>query len=415
MATQNLATTAERQPLTGGMTPLLKQRLMVWFLEHKQAGGDIARLVDSAHLSEVTGATVTNVNRALWSLQKQGLITFREQKNGGSGHSSGTFLSRFHLTPKGLAWDADTAVLADLAHKDDVQDGDLDPTFVRGVETDEVADEMRRVRNHHVVDKIADMVGARGVPPAPCTCGHDEGTVLRSVEHLRGCPWAKQQQALFDAMTNEAHAIAAGDSPENVAARIIAIEEATRPPFVLSPGTEPGQALFAYLKHEGGRAKIVPTTNLALGYHAKSTALYSIVRGNPEGFAIEKGWVILKDDRPAGWQPKGQKGHTNMRTPARVSSPVSDEKRTDLPLLNGDDPTSDAGFRELVAIDLVGAYPHISAVMEREQKRAKVAEAVAALEAAGLEDDALTVLGRIPDDTPLEQEVVRLVKALRDG
>jgi hypothetical protein len=244
--------------------------------------------------------------------------------------------------------------------------------------------------------------------PAPCSCEHPAGTVLRNVEHERGCPWAAQQEAMAKAVrAADVKPVVRGEvTPEDFAQRIIEQGEEARPPFRLDKSMTPGDALFAYLKHMGGRAKIVPHANEALGYYAKSTALYSMVRTNPEGFAIEQGWIILKDDRPAGWKPNTQKSHTQRTT----STPTSDEAPAPVAV-----PSQDASFRELVALDLAGAYPHISALMEREQKRSKVAEAVAALEAAGLEDDALTVLGRIPDDTPLEQEVITLVKRLRDG
>jgi hypothetical protein len=54
--------------------------------------------------------------------------------------------------------------------------------------------------------------------------------------------------------------------------------------------------------------------------------------------------------------------------------------------------------------------PILSDLLARESKRQKVVEAAAALEAAGLDDDALTVLGRIPDDSPLEGAIIQHLK-----
>jgi hypothetical protein len=417
-------TLIERDDAGHGQTPLLKHRIMQWLQEHAEADGDLPRTADSVTIANETRSTVANVNRVLWALQKQGLLTLRERKNGNAGgqsHSSAPILTHFTLTPKGQTWRLDDpTVLADLGEtmlsaevlKD--RDSLFDPTWAQDVDNAELASDIRREAGIGRVAKAADLI--REHKPAPCTCEHPAGTVLRNVEHERGCPWAAQQEAMAKAVraADVSPVVKGEQTPEDFAKHIIEQGEQARPPFRLDKSMEPGDALFAYLKHMGGRAKIVPEANVALGYDPKSTALYSIVRGNPEGYAIEKGWIMLKDDRPAGWKPKTQKSHNRFRPERVVSTPTSDDDPRPHVAI-GTVTSQDAGFRALVAIDLAEGYPAIKQLMEREGKRAKVSEAVAALEAAGLEDDALTVLGRIPDDTPLEREVIALVKELRNG
>src|SRR5262252_3026962 len=94
-------------------TPLLKHRIIT-LLQTANATGHIANGIDSVSLSHDSKATVGNVNRALWSLQKQGLVTFRERKNGnanGESHASAAILTHFRLTEAGRAWTFESTAL----------------------------------------------------------------------------------------------------------------------------------------------------------------------------------------------------------------------------------------------------------------------------------------------------------------
>ena len=58
-------------------------------------------------------------------------------------------------------------------------------------------------------------------------------------------------------------------------------------------------------------------------------------------------------------------------------------------------------------------YPEVHDLMDRVDKRERVEEAARALEAAGLDDMALAALDAIPDFTPLEQEILAVVRGFR--
>ena len=332
----------------GGQVPLLKHACMAWLQRNRAMNGRI--LGDSYNIADDTKAAVSNVTRALWDLQKQGLVTFRERKNAGTnGHGSQTVLNHFELTPKGLDWTPDKAVLDDLTSVPTNTLDDLNPAFLN--EAEDVADEMKAESREKAIALARDALSQ--MPPAV--------------------------------------------------------------------------ALERVLRHAGRPMHIIRELNPLLGYYAQSTAIYSLVRKNPEAFHIKDARVHL--DAPEGWEPAYDTSINYGRTRKEPSAALMAEARASV-ALDGETqvvetvkpervarthPLDDPDFRALVAIDLANGYPEIKALMERESKRAKVAEAVAALEAAGLEDDALVVLGRIPDDTPLEREVIALVKELRNG
>jgi hypothetical protein len=154
--------------------------------------------------------------------------------------------------------------------------------------------------------------------------------------------------------------------------------------------------------------------NIALGYYPGSTALYALSKSNG-GFTIKGGsisytggldWVPTKEGSAHSGRPR-----LAPETPLVRETEASDEQRTDLPTLNGDDATSDAG----TLTNLLPLGPELTALMQREAKRSKVQEAVVLLEAAGLEEDALNALSRIPDDTLQERETLALLHALGYG
>lgn len=58
-------------------------------------------------------------------------------------------------------------------------------------------------------------------------------------------------------------------------------------------------------------------------------------------------------------------------------------------------------------------YPQIHALIERVAKRGQVEEAARALEQAGLDDLAVQALDAIPDLTPLEVEILAVIRAFR--
>ena len=178
----------------------------------------------------------------------------------------------------------------------------------------------------------------------------------------------------------------------------------------LSP-LPPVVALERVLRMRGKPMHIIHELNPLLGYHAKSTAIYSLVRQNPEAFHIKDARVHL--DAPEGWQPR----YDVTVKSGRARHPVLAEAQASV-ALDGEtqvaSSVSDDAQPQRPQLQLPELGPEITALMAREVKRAKVQEAVAALEAAGLDDDALTVLGRIPDDSALEREVIALVKELRN-
>ena len=58
-------------------------------------------------------------------------------------------------------------------------------------------------------------------------------------------------------------------------------------------------------------------------------------------------------------------------------------------------------------------YPEIHSLLDRVDKRERVEEAARALEAAGLDDMALAALDAIPSLTPLEHEILAVVRGFR--
>lgn len=71
--------------------------------------------------------------------------------------------------------------------------------------------------------------------------------------------------------------------------------------------------------------------------------------------------------------------------------------------------TPEPAAPEQAAAPLDG-YPLLAELMEREKRRMLAKEASEALERAGLSDLALEALTAIPDDTPLEVEIIRYLK-----
>ena len=320
------------RPTRGGQVPLLKHACMAWLQKNRGDNGRIHG--DSYNIAADTRASISNVLRALWDLQKMGLITFRERKRAGTnGHASTSVLTHFELTPKGLEWTADKAVVDDLTTVPTNTWDDLNPAYVSETDVEDVADEMK-----------------------------DES-----------------RQKALDAV----HAAVA-----------------TMPPVV---------ALERVLRFYGKPMHIIRELNPVLGYFATSTAIYSLVRKNPEAFHIKGGYVHL--DAPEGWKPayeapsKGAPRKDPLLEEARASVALDGETQVVESTPISDE--IDAAFSAAPQLEL---GPEIRALMDRAGKRVKVAEAIAILEAAGLEEDALSVMTRIPDDTPLEQEVIALVK-----
>jgi hypothetical protein len=61
--------------------------------------------------------------------------------------------------------------------------------------------------------------------------------------------------------------------------------------------------------------------------------------------------------------------------------------------------------------DPLAAFPLIADLMDRDRRRGLAMEAAEALDRAGLDDLATAAMAAVPDDTPLEQEVVRFIRA----
>ena len=313
----------------GGQVPLLKHACMAWLQKNLKDNGRIHG--DSYNIAADTKAAVPNVVRALYDLQKQGLVTFRERKHAGTnGHGSQKVLNHFELTPKGIEWTADKAIVADIETVATNTWDDLNPEYVAADATERVAQDMA------------------------------------------------------------------------VEAVVKALD-----------GMKPADALKAVLSRTGPLP--IRKANVLLGYHRGSTALYSIVRSYPEAFKRENAEVSFIG--PDDWKAPTQGG---ARQRLAVDPALVEEARASV-ALDGDTqvvepvaaPEDDPGFRAIVAIDLVGAYPAISALMARAEKRTKVQAAVAILEEQGLDEEALLVMSRIPDDTDLEAEIITLVKEMR--
>jgi hypothetical protein len=397
-------------PPKGGQVPLLKHAIMVWLqTEHAKTSGRIHG--DTYSVAEATRGSVTNVHRALWDLQKQGLITFRERKGEGSnGHGSTTILTHFTLTQRGIGWTSDKSAVEDFAA--DITREDLNPAMVAEIDAERMAAEVRRAGAH----AKADVVVARAreandrMPPPQCTCGYDAGTVLRKVEHLRDCPWAQAMSARAAAVNIAAEALVKGVPAEVVASGIESVVAASRAPLDLT-GLTPPNALATFLRHTGHPVRILDA-NLRLGYARESTAIYSLIRLNPGIFRNEGGKVsfIGPEDWVAPVKDKAGRTLVHHRPPRIPQTPLVREAIASVALDH--DPEEGTQSLPPVTLHLPSLGPEITSLMTRAGKRAKVAEAVAALEAAGLDDDALTVMGRIPDDTTLEREVLALVQAL---
>ncbi len=309
--------------------PLLKHALMSWLQDHPDEHPDTLALAKTA------GVLPGGINRALWDLQKNGLVTFRERKHrsgGGNGGHTLDVMDNVALTPKGKEWKPSTAqIMSDLG-TDRPPEDDWNPAFVQGAVAEEIALKME--------------------------VEHAD----RMIETLRRMP--------------------------------------------------PAKALETVLRARGKPVKI-RSLNSLLGYHAKSTAIYSLVRFNPEAFHIQGGYVHL--DAPEGWVPAaGHTGYTRRKPSVTdkiadhivgiTATPESVEAVAPTPVIPPTPTQREAPIG-----------PLMTDLMAREQKRAKVAEAVSALEAAGLDEVALTALAASPDDTPLEAEVVAFLKALGWG
>jgi hypothetical protein len=340
---------------SGGQVPLLKHAIMQYLLDHRRGDrGHVASDINTYTFVEATKASPPNVNRALWDLQGLGLITFRESKRSGTnGHSSTTVLDRMGLTPKGLGWTAEKAVLTDLPSVSTLSDDDMNPALMAEAAVDDVTRQMTR---HGLVTKVNRIVEGKE-------------------------PWM----------------VPAGDTPP--------------------------MALLHYLQWRGSPAPITEA-NIALGYNRKSTALYSIVSSYPEAFVRSEGRITLI--APPDWQPKSHSSGSRRKEtllirgryvgPLPSPVPVDDKPippTSPIPPTPVVDPIAEKPVLSVSAPEaslVIG--PQISALMDREAKRAAVAVAVQALESAGLDDVALQALAAVPDDSPLEAEVVALIKSL---
>jgi DNA-binding PadR family transcriptional regulator len=324
---------------TGGQVPLLKHAIMQWLLAQQNEHGYIRG--DSYDVVKHTRASVPNVARALWDLQKAGLVTFNERKRQGTnGHASTTVLQHFTLTPTGLKWTAEKAFVDDMAHIDSMTMQDVNPSLRDEIDAQDMATEIQM-------------------------------------------------------------------------------------------NVSPPQALANLLKRTPSRSLKVLRANDLLGYAHQSTAIYALKKAYPAIFKIESGRVYFTG--PEDWKAPTGIGHGRNRAP-NIMAAVQREAEASVALDHDDkegthyvgdghphdDPTTGVGQGGEQAVSADGSAPsterlplplgpEITALLARAERRAKVAEAVAALEAAGLDDDALTVMGRIPDDSPLEQEVLALL------
>lgn len=420
----------------GGQVPLLKHSIMQWLqLAHQRSGGHIHG--DSYDIANDTRASATNVSRALWDLQKQGLLTFSERKRSGiNGHGSSTMLTRFQLTPVGLTWSASKATMTDMVGVGTYTEADINPSLLRELQEHEVAEAITDANIVRRVGAITETIMAanQSSPPPQCTCGHPEGTILRHAEHVRGCPWAAAMEARVEAVRALTPTDLNTQSVAEVTAPVMKVIEATKGDdtvqnHVSAPRSMPQllnmpapAALLRLLAAEGEMP--VRAANEAMGYKHDSTALYSLSKTHPGGFVLTRGRISLTPEAKAGkWEPptngkmaavvRPRHGHGDvaMVTDRLLAQTMVGREATASVALDHD---PDEGTQSMppVTIHLPALGPEITLLLARAGKRAKVTEAVAALEAAGLDEDALTVLGRIPDDSPLEREVLALVSAL---
>jgi hypothetical protein len=255
----------------------------------------------------------------------------------------------------------------------------------------------------HIKEEWARRVMKRvneGYKPAPCTCDLPPNVPLKSVEHTRGCPWAAQQEAMVEA----AQALPARDE-EMAVEKITAAANAFAPPDDVSPVTEDADLqkpdgvkgyglLVWWLRHQPGKAGRISEYARFAGLNAKSTVGYQAAERFPDMFSVHKGLVTLT--APDDWEPTSLATNGGNTTKPKAVETVA-------PAL--------PPIRHL----RVALGPLLTDLMARSERRAKVSEAVAALEAAGLDEDALTVLTRIPDDSPLEKEIIDLLTTFGYG
>jgi hypothetical protein len=175
----------------------------------------------------------------------------------------------------------------------------------------------------------------------------------------------------------------------------------------------PAQTLADMLRGMPGLTIRVIDGNLRLGYSRGSTALYALAKAYPMAFVIKEGKVRLI--APEGWTAPNTNQHRAHVARRRakvevVDTPLMREAKASVALDHDPHEGTQSVPPRTSQLPFLGS--EITALLAREGRRRKVAEAVAALEAAGLDDDALTVMGRIPEDTSLEREVLALVSAL---
>jgi hypothetical protein len=187
--------------------------------------------------------------------------------------------------------------------------------------------------------------------------------------------------------------------------KITAAANAFAPPDDVSPVAEVdtlqkpdgvvGYSLLVWwLRRQPGKAGRISDYARFAGLNAHSTVGYQARDRFPDMFSIHKGTVTLL--APDDWEPTSLATNGGNRT---TPKPVETVEPALPPI------------RHL----RVALGPLLTDLMARSERRAKVSEAVAALEAAGLDEDALTVLTRIPDDTPLEKEIIDLLTTFGYG
>ena len=297
---------------TGGQVPLLKHAIMEWMLERVAANGNVRG--DLYDIATTTHAAIANVSRALWDLQKQGLLTFHERKREGSnGHGSTTVLTGFALTTRGREWTRGKGYMDDLARVDVMSPQDLNPDAVAGFVIRDVVEEINLT-----------------VPPA--------------------------------------------------------------------------QALANLLRRapNGGPVKIRRANEL-LGYQRESTALYSLVKANPEAFRIKDGAVTFIG--PSDWHaPDSHRNapRVDKRNPASEPEPEREVEQDVVPV-----PVMVEPFVK-PPMHPPSDYPAIDALVAREHKRLKAEEAAKTLESIGMDEQALAVLAAFPALSDLEADVLRL-------
>jgi hypothetical protein len=190
----------------------------------------------------------------------------------------------------------------------------------------------------------------------------------------------------YESAPREVSQVAVEMAVEKMEARETA-ESAVPPP---PKGSYRGDMLAWWLKHQPDRRGHIRAYNAWAGLKPTAVQVYQLVERSPEAFALVEGHPSMVEFiGPEDWafRPKTTAG---IRHPVLVA------------------PTTP----EVEVVQLQELGPQLQELLSRAGKRAKVEQAITLLEAAGLDADALALLERIPDDSPLEVEILALLSTL---